>query len=475
MAIRLECSHQSITLSDPISEPTLEDICSNLIVLDSELKVWKFPHASVAEYFENQHKSWLDKAHEDVAVLLVSCLIDCYSEWAPPVYHEELEKFLNTTPDHNNHLDPRHPLQRYAKKYWLKHAHNIANQGQEATRLSETLKRFLGAQGPQRPSSLQYRVLCSHMLVEGYHLYGYGWHDEMHPSEKSIFGICVLGLHKLLKGWWDEDIDVSQVNDHGLDLLAIAAKYGHDDLCSELIDRGSDIHKELNSGTGSAFMQAIGSNQVKTARLFLDRGVDPNLIRNGSSPLCMAASCAESFVEPLLQAGADPNITCSKCRYDCALDAAFYLKRFDSAELLIRYGANVNLATRKGHGSLLGAVAYEGSLKGAKLLVQNGADVNAHLRGDYDSVLAAAIFGMNECTVEMVKYLIEEAGADPAILSSRLPSKKAREGEGWLFNRRASYRQSVAKYLIDGGHVQESVLLGIGFPREDLPTTEKEG
>ncbi|EHK20932.1 ankyrin protein, partial [Trichoderma virens Gv29-8] len=382
-----ESNIQSLNLSDPIDESTLESICSHLVVLDTQLKVWKFPHASVAEYFENQHKSWIDKAPEDVAILLVSSLIDCYSKWTLPESDDEIEEFFKMTPDLENHLDPRHPLQLYARRYWLQHLQNTPNQSQEATGLSEILKCFLGANGPQKSSSRQYQAWCRHMSLT-YDLV-HDHHRDIRPSEKSIFGICILGLHKLLKGWWDKDINVSQVNSRRLDLLAIAARYGHDELCSELISRGSDINKKLDGGEGSALMEAIHGRQIQTVKLLLDKGADPNLI--GS---------------------ADPNITCPRCMFGCALEAAAYQDKFNSAELLIKCGANVNLATERNWcGSLLARAAYWGSLKCAKLFVTKGAEVNAHLSGDYGSVLAAAILGYIP-SVEMVKYLIEEAEAD---------------------------------------------------------------
>ncbi|KAL7932068.1 hypothetical protein V8C35DRAFT_308389 [Trichoderma chlorosporum] len=460
MAIRLESNLQFLTLSDPIDESTLESICSHLVVLDSQLKVWKFPHASVAEYFENQHKSWIDRAQEDVAILLVSCLIGCYSDWTLPESDRETREYLEMAPDLDNHLDPRHPLQKYTAKYWLHHVQNVSSQCHEAAGLSEILKRFLGTKGPQQPSSQQYQAWCRYMSIDR-PLYNY-YRDDVQPSERSIFGICVFGLHKFLKGWWDEDLDVSQVNNWKLDLLAIAAKYGHDELCSELISRGSDIHKVLDSDYGSAFMEAIYKSQVKTVMLLLDKGVDPNLFRTGTSPLCQAVRFAEELVKPLLEAGADPNMACPDCGFIYTLEAAAHNDKVHSAELLIRYGANVDLAVEKTpYGSLLGAAAYRGSPKCAKLFVDNGADVNARLSGNYGSVLAAAIFGRGG--VEVVKCLIEEARADPAVLSSNPPPRSP-----WLRGDLRAVRQEKAKYLIKGGHVEESVLLDIGFPKEDL-------
>ncbi|KAK4062450.1 hypothetical protein Trihar35433_9271 [Trichoderma harzianum] len=465
-AIRLESTLESLTVSDPIDGSTLESICSHLVVLDSQLKVWKFPHASVAEYFENQHRNWIDKAAEDVAILLVFLLIDCYSNWTLPQLDDEIREFLKKRPRLENYLDPRHPLQKYARRYWLQHVQSAPDQCQDVTGLSEILKRFLGDEGPQQSSSRQYQAWCRHIGIADELRY---YHDirDLRSSEKSIFGICVFDLHKLLAGWWDKDIDISQVNSRGLDLLAIAASYGHVELCSELISRGSDIHKELDSHHGSAFMEAIAKSKVKTVMLLLEKGVNPNLIRKGKSPLCLAVMRAVDLVELLLEAGADPNVICPNCAFVCGLEAAAYHDKTKAAELLIQYGANVNLITENNeYGSPLGAVAYQGSLECAKLFIENGADMNAHLGGQFGSVLAAAIFGFGG--VQMVRYLVEDAGADPVVLFLSPPPRSPQVSD---YGR--TKRQETAKYLIEERHFHEGVLLNIGFPEEDLLAMEK--
>jgi hypothetical protein len=67
----------------------------------------------------------------------------------------------------------------------------------------------------------------------------------------------------------------------------------------------------------------------------------------------------------------------------------------------------------------------------------------------------------------MVKYLVEEAEADPTILSSSPPPDSP-----WIYEDHRRQRQEIAEYLIKGGHVEESILLGIGFPKKHLPRME---
>ena len=54
-AIRLDATSDIIHLSEEADEDLLLDLCNNLLVLDSQRKVWRFSHLSVTEYFEENH------------------------------------------------------------------------------------------------------------------------------------------------------------------------------------------------------------------------------------------------------------------------------------------------------------------------------------------------------------------------------------------------------------------------------------
>ncbi|QYT02747.1 ANK_REP_REGION domain-containing protein [Trichoderma simmonsii] len=488
-AIRLETQTDSkveaaLTLSSPVTQSTLESICCNLVVRDSKLEVWKFPHASAAEYFEGRHKDWTGKAHEDVAILLISYLIDCYSEWRIPHWNDYLDLSLNVL-DHGDYLNLEHPLQDYARRFWAWHARSASDHH----RVSPILKRFLGAAGPQKSSSRQYQAWCKHINTRtGPENLDF---RDLFPAEMSIFGICALGLHTLLEGWWDDNIDVSLINDEEMDLLSIAARYGHRSLCSDLVNHGSVINRTLESGLDSALAWALGRQQVETAAFLLDKGCNPDNYANYRSYLCIAAD-EEQLVEMLLKAGADPNIQCRCCLYGCALEAAAGRGRVDSVRALIKHGADVNFTPTcswEGFGSPLAAAAWEGSLGCVKLLLEHGASVNAQLEhGEYGSALAAAAnIGSLECVklliehgadtnaqlrhgkfgsalgaalfgwaegIEIVKYLVEEAGADGSILSS-CPGLPSIPSEVRTLER--------ARYLVEGGYIQASILTDLGL------------
>lgn len=139
-----------------------------------------------------------------------------------------------------------------------------------------------------------------------------------------------------------------------------------------------------------------------------------------------------------------------------------------AAPVLIQAGADVNPDhVDRRHGSPLAAAAKHGSLACARLLVAHGANVNAPLRaGPHETVLAAAIFGQGwpspSVAVNMVRFLINEAGADPTQLSRSRPFPAERM-EAWKLDQDSYYRREMARPLIRERLVERQVLIDIGF------------
>ncbi|RYP41559.1 hypothetical protein DL768_010475 [Monosporascus sp. mg162] len=149
-AIRPDSERDAFDLSESITESRLLHLCNNLLVLDSQLKIWRFSHLSVTEYFEENHWS-LRLAHCYAAKVCLKLLIEI---------REEPKSGSVSTGDEKDHKSkahdifrPDHPLQFYSQRHWITHVQT--QEGQEADPvLAGLLKKFLGSPGE---SSVQYR------------------------------------------------------------------------------------------------------------------------------------------------------------------------------------------------------------------------------------------------------------------------------------------------------------------------------
>lgn len=202
----------------------------------------------------------------------------------------------------------------------------------------------------------------------------------------------------MLAGWWDQDLDISQLNDHGADLLVIAAAHGDIDLCEHLLKLKFDVNKEVERLAQTPFGAAFVTQNFELFKLLLRSGADRSRVLD-SSFLCAAAvwSRGVEMMRLFLQAGVDVNIKCPpNCeRGACALTAVAKASNVAAAKFLIQSGADVNPDhVDKRHGSPLAAAANHGNLACVHLMVEHGANVNAPLRsGPHGSVLTTAIFG----------------------------------------------------------------------------------
>ncbi|KAL6830394.1 hypothetical protein J3E69DRAFT_353691 [Trichoderma sp. SZMC 28015] len=370
-AVRLSMNDdgKSHDIEEELTEGTLQSICHHLVVPDYKRDVWKFPHAST-----------MAKAHCFVAKHSLICLINGYSRWEPPVF---LLRGLHQTP--SNKRDPQHPvgyLQEYVREYWFRHVHALEGLQPHDVQLSGLVKCFMGFNSTPQYSSQQYRRWITDGQDDDSYQFVMSDFDDLLPLTNPIFGACTFGFYYVLQDWWQAGVDISQVNAKRLSLLAIATRNGHQHLCEKLKGLGPDVNRVLCDGIIIPVSEAITTDSAD------------EITTDSADSLRRSHACLNLRSLP----GAHP-------------DVHFYGTGYVLAALLIQ----------DKFGSPLAVAACGGTIEIARLLVEHAADVNAPLKySDYGSPLAAR--GVGNGGVRMVKYLIEEAGADRSILSTNPPT-----------------------------------------------------
>jgi hypothetical protein len=233
-----------------ITESQLLHLCNNLLVLDSQQKVWRFSHLSVTEYFEENHWN-LRQAHCYAAKICLRLLIKTYEDSEEP--RTGSVDSLNRH-DHKNRasdiFDPKHTLQKYSRHHWITHIQTQEEQEADPV-LADLLKFFIGSLGKSSSRYRQwYRQVKAERLRPGQlsnSVFRRIDIAEISPENSTVFAMCRFSIYALLSDLWrNEEIPLSQTNSNGDNLLTLAAVAGCRPICGALIKRGAQVN--LQSG-----------------------------------------------------------------------------------------------------------------------------------------------------------------------------------------------------------------------------------
>ena len=396
-AIRLDPYNDTFRLAEEIDEDLLLDLCNNLLIIDSQRKVWRFSHLSVTEYFEENH--WdLRQAHCHVAKGCLLLLIETYKksrlESASEIPNNDLagNSYADSQKEPHDIFHLEHTLQIYVRHHWIVHVQ--AEEGQEVDSiLSRLLKIFLGS--PEE-SSVQYRGWYHQVVSDGWRtrpqtsIFTNITVEEIAPERTSLFTMCRFSLYILLLDWWvGMEINLSHTNSRGDSLLVLAAAAGSKLICEALIKQGILVNMQLEGrGYGSALAAAACYGETEIVKFLVQEG--------------------KANVNMLLQSGIWGSAL--------AAAAAAFWGKIENVKFLVQEGkADVNMLLQSGiYGSALAAAALGGNIEIVKFLVNEGkADVNMVLQsGNYGSALSAAAAGASWKQAEIVKFLVQEGGVD---------------------------------------------------------------
>ncbi|XP_033213947.1 ankyrin-3-like [Belonocnema kinseyi] len=197
-------------------------------------------------------------------------------------------------------------------------------------------------------------------------------------------------------------VDVNTKSEDNKTALSIALETQQEKLVEYLLKTGADVNIEINDSPILNF--ALSTKNINISEMILKSGINVNAkSRDGITALSIAVyNSMETIVQPLLEAGANPNVG---LYLTPILNIALAKENLKIAEMLIKFGANVNTKSIFGIAPL--GIAVDSELPEiVRHLLDAGANVN--VIHDNKSVLQNAVSKKNVAITEMLL----KAGAD---------------------------------------------------------------
>ncbi|KAJ5506613.1 Mur ligase C-terminal [Penicillium expansum] len=454
-AIRHDENHNE--LEEVIDKNTLLSLCKNLLVFDQPLNRFRFCHASVSEYIENE--LWnSQRAHCYAAKSCLRFLMLAYGEPAastvPKSGYEEL--MITTQKDPELHEDSvifsrDYPFHFYSRHHWMRHIQRQEYIALDSNRfdypLNALLREFLSSPSRSGPvyQAWHQDVSDDVRLIRDTAIFtDFSTLEDISPPTLPILAVCRFSFNTILQDWWDrDDMFLTYFNKQNETPLIIAVRAGCISICEKLLNRkafvdhsgdrssalataafdgklgiarlliqkGATVDLALHGDFGSALATAVSTGNLDMVRLLIENGatVDMPLQGDYRSALATAVSFGDSpMIELLLENRANVDL---ELQGHCgsALSVAVSTSRLDIVKLLIEKGAKIDMELQDRFRSALTTAAFFGDLNMIKLLVQEGATIDMPMKrdfqGNFGSALAAAA---QRGQLQVAEYFIEK-------------------------------------------------------------------
>jgi ankyrin repeat protein len=376
----------------------LLDICCNLVVLDTELDVFRFAHLSVREFLESRGGRVIYEAHQLATARCVDTVLFNADSQQSSIPKETWSSIL----EHNR------VFTSYAVPYWPFH-YDIVEKSEGG---DGSLKSKVSPLLFDDSDNFQVFAKWVESLIEARN--EMKWRgppylllDVVHSLPPTPFFLaCFFGWSSVLEELSElKSFNCNLPNSGQITGLEIAAEQGHEALIQILQAKGVDIMIKTRAGLAgvSAMHLAVSKGYEAVVKLLLHMGLDLNLKDRNQTALHLAVLRAnESMVTLLLDSGADTEAADSMGRTPLVVANEGRGETFENIiKVLVSMGANPKARDRGGTPSLHRAA--ERSEATVKLLLDAGADTRAKDQYGNVALHQAATYGR----VAVVKLLLE--------------------------------------------------------------------
>ena len=245
---------------EEINVSKLIDICSNLVVLDSELNVLRFAHISFQDFLETRAEFTSPNIHRVAAACcLDSCLQGLTSEMEADLW-------------------PKDNFDHYSAVYWAEHCRVATVSGDDKS-IRRKMLEFVFDGGDIALSFVDWIQAVSKFAkrLPNDHAVAQWLHSVTNPHDSPLFTACVFGLAPVIEELAHiKEYDWSQTNDHGQSGLYLAAAAGHTTTVQHLLQH--EVFVNVVGGKfGYPLHAACFSGHVSVVDLLLEHGADPKL------------------------------------------------------------------------------------------------------------------------------------------------------------------------------------------------------
>lgn len=334
-ALSVEPGDTEMDVANFVDEETLSCVCAGLIVVDQGSQIVRLAHYTTQEYFESQKDVLF---LEEQKLLATTCLtylsFDVFSGWQ--LGKNYISRWLIKPPSFLRAPGHEYPLLNYAVSHWHEHAHSSQDPAIQRLIISylkrtDNLAALFCLAGPD----------------------DYGWSLTESFSTQSLQGLLIAAKYGFtdavkallhLEGYCAED--KSRIKAHALKL---AASFGQSSVVCILLDGNTIAPAKVFSALWSIYCQDLS--------IYYQDILPPSYYE---------------VAEILLNHGADANTTFHD---EPLLHEASRRKDVQFVDLLLSYGANVELRDCYGRTALYEAAGHSGDI--VKMLLENGLDINA--------------------------------------------------------------------------------------------------